>query len=298
MKSGVLIWLALLGVAAAADYFYKIDELYNSSEDGVKPGKKSTNCTCGLTNKERIVGGRETLKNEYPLMAAIVHLEENFVFCGASIITEYHALTASHCLVPFQGAPLALLVGSHDITKKPDKNAQLLPIKQAIEHDDYRLDTMVNDIALLVTAARIKFNKVIGPACLPTKDMNLHGEFVKVIGWGYKKHEGQQSATLQKVNLKIVPVKVCSEYDPDVDMRSKTQLCATLPHRDSCEGDSGGPMLWNDPETNRLVQVGVVSKGTICGEDPGVYTNVASYLPWIQAKIAETRKGFRTCAKA
>lgn len=58
--------------------------------------------------------------------------------------------------------------------------------------------------------------------------------------------------------------------------------------KDSCKGDSGGPLL-------RLVgtiwyQVGIVSFGArFCGSEnfPGIYTNVEKYIPWIQDIINE-----------
>jgi secreted trypsin-like serine protease len=55
--------------------------------------------------------------------------------------------------------------------------------------------------------------------------------------------------------------------------------------RDSCSGDSGGP-LWkwmNLKGRQRAVIVGVVSRGTGCARKnkPGIYTRVKKYLRWI-----------------
>lgn len=60
--------------------------------------------------------------------------------------------------------------------------------------------------------------------------------------------------------------------------------------KDSCPGDSGGPMLaaaYINDET-RYVQQGVVSFGhKFCGTQgyPGVYTRIAYYMDWILDKI-------------
>ena len=63
-------------------------------------------------------------------------------------------------------------------------------------------------------------------------------------------------------------------------------LCAGY-HRgggDSCEGDSGGPLI---EERSRTI-VGIVSFGNGCGERffPGVYTQVSFYIHWIKQVIA------------
>jgi len=68
-------------------------------------------------------------------------------------------------------------------------------------------------------------------------------------------------------------------------------ICAGDPRnnwaRDSCYGDSGGP-LQVYPESECLFQViGIVSFGRGCAlyQIPGVYTRVSYYLPWIEDNV-------------
>src|SRR5690606_5866818 len=50
---------------------------------------------------------------------------------------------------------------------------------------------------------------------------------------------------------------------------------------DTCQGDSGGPM-WRDD-----LQVGIVSWGIGCArpDQPGVYTRLAVYEPWVAGHV-------------
>lgn len=45
--------------------------------------------------------------------------------------------------------------------------------------------------------------------------------------------------------------------------------------------DSGGPVLWQNPRTKRLVHVGIISWGAECGKYPAGNTKVGSYINWI-----------------
>ena len=56
--------------------------------------------------------------------------------------------------------------------------------------------------------------------------------------------------------------------------------------KDACRGDGGGPLVCPqepDNEDTLYTQVGIVAWGIGCGEEnvPGVYTNVASQVCWL-----------------
>lgn len=68
------------------------------------------------------------------------------------------------------------------------------------------------------------------------------------------------------------------------------QICAGgVFAEDACRGDSGGPLMKRTP-SGIWETVAIVSFGYGCGRDgwPGVYTNVASYVDWIQNTMAST----------
>ncbi len=58
---------------------------------------------------------------------------------------------------------------------------------------------------------------------------------------------------------------------------------------DSCSGDSGGPLMAYDG-AHRPYQIGLVSWGpTPCGVagEPGVYTRLSAFAPWIRSEVAD-----------
>jgi len=69
-------------------------------------------------------------------------------------------------------------------------------------------------------------------------------------------------------------------------------FCAAAPvdGRDSCGGDSGGPIFKKGPD-GKFVQVGIVSFGVgKCGQAavPGVYTRLSLYSDWLKDTVAKS----------
>lgn len=76
------------------------------------------------------------------------------------------------------------------------------------------------------------------------------------------------------------------------DVNDELQVCAGHQFRDTCGGDSGGPLMAPGTGANRgqsLIQMGIVSFGShICGDgNPAVYTRVTAYINWIQDTLQE-----------
>ena len=73
---------------------------------------------------------------------------------------------------------------------------------------------------------------------------------------------------------------------------TETLLCAGDPvdGKDSCDGDSGGPIHVDTPKgrrTSARYVIGLVAFGRTCGIKtiPAVYTKVFPYLTWIEDNV-------------
>nr|AQM58401.1 venom s1 protease 23 [Pristhesancus plagipennis] len=294
---------SVICLASAVKSFIDFEEpVIDSSEAGLLPGPKGTTCPCGWSNKNnaRIVGGKEARVNEFSFPVVIVRTDKKIAFCGGSVISAYHILTAAHCTYRLnKDVPLVVGVGEHDLGSAKETNAtQFIPVESIILHPEFDAGSKLNDIAIMVLKKEIKFNNIVGPVCLPNKKIDLEEKFVKVMGWGRLFDRGIQSKVLMKVNLKIVDFEQCAEFYRKLRLEDQNQFCTYGHDKDTCSGDSGGPVVWLDPDTNRYTQVGLVSYGRGCASEdvPGVNTDVYYFIDWIKQTIKETKPSV-TCTK-
>merc|ERR1719394_2220332 len=69
-----------------------------STEAPTTTTESSSSCSCGQVNRgTRIVGGQETEVNEYPWQVGLVSSSGRSPWCGGSLISNKHILTAAHC---------------------------------------------------------------------------------------------------------------------------------------------------------------------------------------------------------
>lgn len=100
------------------------------------------------------------------------------------------------------------------------------------------------------------------------------------------------ASMLQVVRLPIMPLETCYDMLKRKTIITEKQICAGGQiGKDSCGGDSGGPLTKVESVNNqpaRYFLIGVVSFGTKrCAKTtlPGVYTRVAYYTTWILDNI-------------
>ncbi|EGI59947.1 PREDICTED: trypsin-1-like [Acromyrmex echinatior] len=257
--------------------------LYPPTNIELQQPEECLKCTCGLTNKHnRIVGGVETLVNQYPWMVLLLYRGQ--FYCGGTIINSRHVLTAAHCIDRFDVNKLIARILEHDWNSTDESKTQDFQIERAIRHPSYSTINYDNDIALLKLKDAIKFQDSMRPACLPEKVKTFAGKKGIITGWGAIKEGGQVSHTLQEVFIPILSNAECRATKYPAHRITDNMMCAGFKEggKDSCQGDSGGPLHIEENGVHQVV--GVVSWGEGCAQSgyPGVYARVNRYLTWIR----------------
>jgi hypothetical protein len=201
-------------------------------------------------------------------------------------------LTAAHCQ---EGVLTFALIGEYDTR---DLEAyQSIPIVQELPHPQYDRATLEFDMMLLRLEYPVKglvqFQRLNSDPNIPRAAAGGGDPLtVTAVGWGDMGNDATTSAILQQVTLDYVPNDECAakenkemSYQGEI---SDNMLCTFAVGKDTCYGDSGGPILLDDVRSSiavQGVQVGIVSWGPDqCADDvfPGVSTRVSSGYDWIR----------------
>ena len=248
-----------------------------------------------------IVGGTEADDRSYPWMVAVMFGDGAggyYQGCGGSLIDERHVLTAGHCSVDFLYEPEkhAFRVVPIDpttvrIAVRPQSLAALTPadlrvVRKVRVHPDFDNYSLDSDVAVWELERPIHLRRYAELAEGDEAERWIRQRrSVRAIGYGtIDPFTGETSDTLLEVDVPLVPLAECQANYQGTDLPiTANMVCAGLPEggRDSCWGDSGGPLFKSGREPQI---VGVVSTGIGCAEPgfPGVYAKVSNFRSWIR----------------
>ena len=248
------------------------------------------------------VTGGQPASRDYPFMAALY--DDGTWICGSSLIAPDKILTAAHCVVDQKSASkISFEIGGHPLG---DPGNEMRTASAITVHPQYDPDTSRYDVAIVKLASPSTKTPVAIAGPLQTALWDA-GSPARVIGYGMPT---DPTGLLFEADIPMVadgnPDDLFGSIDPTTCAGGnlltaedlKTMVCAGELYgvKDSCYGDSGGPLL--TPATGdfggTLVQVGVVSWGYACGTPTkyGVYARVGAdpLNSWIGSRTATVAK--------
>ncbi|XP_044314768.1 phenoloxidase-activating factor 1-like [Drosophila rhopaloa] len=250
--------------------------------------------------KWTLIGAELALTEEFPAAAHLCFRRSSLgkikCFCGGTLISRRAVLTAAHCFYSDVGVVNVVQFGEtffDGVKGSPDPlNFEVLETKK---HPNFRYPVLYNDIGIVKLRRSVIYTPYIYPACLPYNNGDAYNSFTAV-GWG-QTDVGRldQSRKLRKVELHNFKNRCRNTIDPNDELpegyRNKSQLCVgSTKHKDTCNGDSGGPLLISYYGKNCRYQVmGIISLGLSCDTPniPSIFTRVHFYRHWIKKEMGK-----------
>ena len=248
----------------------------------------SDTATTKETNRKLIVNGIDTKLGQYSWHVRVG-------CCSGALIAPDMVLSAGHVLPPPDAVSvMKLYVGAYETdTTGLNDGAEGFDIQQAWLHPNYT--TIHNDFSLFLLngTSSVEPVRITPNNSIPEADSDM-----TMLGTGtFNLTTGQRSAVLQSAVTQTLSNEDCRlAHDPNRgisyggDFIGPTNLC-TFSDRDGCVFDSGGPIIYKDPDVGDIL-VGLISYGVDCADIiyPAVNARVSAVYDWIADTVCQHSK--------
>ncbi|GAU99797.1 hypothetical protein RvY_10747 [Ramazzottius varieornatus] len=274
----------------------------------------------GNGKSNRIVGGEEAIPHSLPWQVAFLSSTGSLI-CGGSIINPQWVMTAAHCCEAYAPLPRNYKVraGAHVLDATNEIYAKTYNLLKVIVHPSYmRPNVKANDFCLLKIDGVIEFGEHVGAVCLADETDCPAGSAAMTSGWGnqtpwrstvssledfeeYVQHidnmeaglvaqevdskfDNPRNNALRQVYVDITTQEYCASRYPGII--TPDMICAARSGKDSCQYDSGGPLVQKNAG-GKWKLCGVVSFARGCAQPnyPGVYGRINYVKSWILQTI-------------
>ena len=223
-------------------------------------------------------------------------------FCAGSLLDARHVLTAAHRVSDRESTKSLNLRVAVGLTTLNHDFAQARDVESIAIHPEYDARRFAYDAALLRLAEPVDLTTAIPirPAGPADTILETPGTDLTIIGWGStrphlpgrkaKNKSPKYAHSLRQTTVTVVDDEQClqayhGKHVKPVD--PAMMICAAQPGRDTCTGDSGGPLFAATPDG--FVLVGIISWGVGCAapDHPGVYTRLSALADFLNQELVE-----------
>lgn len=180
-----------------------------------------------------VLGGEIVPAGTKTYVAGIRSTRDGNSFCGGTLVSPTHVITASHCSSNYDIRWVS--VGSHFINGSSD--GEQIRVVSIMNHPKYDRGLFPNDCLL-----ELEKPSSFAPAKLAAADDSdfAVNKTATVLGWGYTADNGSVSYELRGVDVPLWDDQRCAKKMGT----EESKVCAGgVANKDSCERDSGAHSL-------------------------------------------------------
>jgi len=257
----------------------------------------------------RVGGGSTIERGEWPFIAALFRKGTGEYFCGGTLISLKHVITAAHCVQqkyhdkPLEPSDVLVHLGRYNISKKSEVGSTISNVAEITIHPEW--DPFTNnydaDIAVLQLETLQETSDFIKVVCWPDQDKIKVDEGI-VVGWGFSENTNFSRAEDIAKQATLTPVsnEFCFLHRRHFTILSSNRtFCAGGDGVSPCSGDSGGGFFIKSGSNwflRGIVSSSLVDTNGKCDvSNYAVFTNVVKYKSFVQQAVEKkitTRERF------
>lgn len=284
-----ILLMLMLGVLTSATMELTPVRVQQDNDDEVSFSKHTLRRGSRDLGK-RIVGGDTADPTLFPYFSLLnIKTDAGRYQCGGTLISPDIVMSAAHCYQDFieEGTEiLGIRVWVNRTTSEYRTGYEYARnVVEALVHPNYNFKLTRRDIVLLKLNEALPY--VPTPRTSTSSSDPAPGTDVIAIGHGMLGENDGVSIDLQAVDLNVIDYDNCNDENSYRGaVQESSMVCAGVEGggKDSCGGDSGGPLILKGGSPRDDIIVGITSWGTGCARDEkfGVYSKVSAFEHFIK----------------